>query len=99
MYLAPTPAPSPRTVSLGTSVSTAGSTATRSSRTLTIGPGLGRPLILTTLEDDEAMRVITGGAAGRARLGLACFVAGAVLLALALIWILVETLFLGGAAG
>ncbi|HTK45576.1 MAG TPA: hypothetical protein VL749_09525 [Patescibacteria group bacterium] len=64
---------------------------------LEIGPGLGRPLVLTTLEDDEAMRVLTGGAAGRARLALACLVAGAGLLGLALVWVLVDQL-LGGVA-
>jgi hypothetical protein len=65
---------------------------------VSIGPGLGRPLVLTTLEDDEAMRVITGGAAGRARIALACFVGGAVLLALALAWFLAESILVGGAA-
>jgi hypothetical protein len=62
-----------------------------------MGPGLGRPLILTTLEDDEAMRVLTGGAAGRARLALACFALGVGLLVIGLLWTLLETLF-GGAA-
>lgn len=62
-----------------------------------IGPGLGRPLILTTLEDHEAMRVLTGGAANRARLALACLVAGAALLALAGLWFVVDRPF-GGAA-
>jgi hypothetical protein len=65
---------------------------------VSIGPGLGRPLVLTTLEDDEAMRVITGGAAGRARIALACFVGGAVLLGLALAWFLAESILVGGAA-
>jgi hypothetical protein len=64
---------------------------------LVMGPGLGRPLILTTLEDDEAMRVLTGGAAGRARLALACVVAGAVLLGLAVAWIALESTFIAGA--
>jgi hypothetical protein len=67
-------------------------------RRLVMGPGLGRPLILTTLEDDEAMRVITGGAAGRARLALACFVVGAVLLGLAVLWFVLDATLLGGAA-
>jgi hypothetical protein len=64
---------------------------------LEIGAGLGRPLILSTLEDDESMRVLTGGATRRARLALACFVGGAGLLALALMWVLLDQLF-GGAA-
>ena len=43
-----------------------------------IGAGLGRPLILSTLERDEAMRVLTGGAIGRSRLAVACLAAGAI---------------------
>jgi hypothetical protein len=62
-----------------------------------IGPGLGRPLILTTLEPDEAMRVLTGGAASRARLALIAAAAGVALLVLALLWGVVDS-FLGGAA-
>jgi hypothetical protein len=64
---------------------------------VSIGPGLGRPLILTTLESDEAMRVLTGGAAGRARLAIGFLVAGAVLLLVAAMWALGSWL-LGGAA-
>ncbi|HXG26610.1 MAG TPA: hypothetical protein VNL94_07155 [Candidatus Binatia bacterium] len=63
-----------------------------------IGPGLGRPLILTTLEKDEAMRVLTGGAARRSRLAIACLAGGAALLALAAIWWLLESLLGGGVA-
>jgi hypothetical protein len=62
-----------------------------------IGAGLGRPLLLTTLERDEAMRVLTGGATGRARTAVVCLVAGAALLGLAALWFLVDTL-VGGAA-
>ncbi len=62
-----------------------------------IGAGLGRPLILTTLERDEAMRVLTGGAIGRSRLAVACLVAGAILIGAAALWWLVDSLF-GGAA-
>jgi hypothetical protein len=43
------------------------------------------------------MRVLTGGAAGRARLALACFALGVGLLVIGLLWTLLETLF-GGAA-
>ena len=43
------------------------------------------------------MRVLTGGAARRARLALACFVAGAGLLGIALVWLVLEQLF-GGVA-
>ena len=60
---------------------------------LVIGPGLGRPLIIATLDQDEAMRVLTGGAAGRARLAVIALAAGVVLLLLALLWGLVDALF------
>lgn len=63
-----------------------------------IGPGLGRPLILSTLEGDEAMRVLTGGASGRSRAAAACLVAGVVLIAAAALWWLVDALVGGGAA-
>ena len=63
-----------------------------------IGPGLGRPLVMTTLEQDEAMRVLTGGATGRSRAALACIAAGALLLVLAVAWWLVESLLGGGVA-
>lgn len=63
-----------------------------------IGGGLGRPLLLTTLEQDEAMRLLTGGATGRARAAIACLVAGAALLGGATIWFLVEALLGGGVA-
>jgi len=38
--------------------------------------GLGRPLILTTLEPDEAMRVLTEGGRRRPLIAAACLVAG-----------------------
>jgi hypothetical protein len=63
-----------------------------------MGAGMGRPLLLTTLEQDEAMRLLTGGATGRARIAIACLVAGAVLLGGATIWFIVETLLGGGVA-
>jgi hypothetical protein len=45
-----------------------------------LGPGLGRPLILCTLEPAEAMRVLTGGEAARPRLAVGLLIAAAVLL-------------------
>ena len=63
-----------------------------------IGAGLGRPLLLTTLEHDEAMRILTGGATGRARIAIACMVAGAVLLGGATIWFIVDALLSSGVA-
>lgn len=63
-----------------------------------IGPGMGRPLILSTLEGDEAMRALSGGATQRSRLAIACLIAGAILIAVALLWWLIEALVGGGAA-
>ena len=65
---------------------------------VTMAPGLGRPLILTTLERDEAMRVLTGGSARRASIALACLVAGAALLFFAGLWFFGDWLLGGGAA-
>jgi hypothetical protein len=64
--------------------------------TPTIRPGLGRPLIVTTLEGDEAMRVLTGGASRKARLVVALLAAGGLLLAAAVLWWLAESLVGGG---
>lgn len=50
-----------------------------------ITAGLGRPLVLTTLEDDEAMRILAGGT-GRPRLVAACFIVGSALLVAGLAW-------------
>jgi hypothetical protein len=48
--------------------------------------GRGRPLILTTLEIPEAMRILTGGAVGRSRLVAACLAGGATLVLAGAIW-------------
>ena len=63
-----------------------------------IGPGLRRPLILTTLERDEAMRVLTGGAAGRSRIAIASLAIGAALLTAAVAWWILDALVGGGTA-
>jgi hypothetical protein len=47
--------------------------------TVRLTAGLGRPLVLTTLERDEAMRVLAGGSTLRPRLAMAFFVLGVVL--------------------
>jgi hypothetical protein len=65
---------------------------------VTIGPGLGRPLILTTLERDEAMRVLTGGSARRATIALACLIGGVALLLAAGVWFVGDWLVGSGAA-
>lgn len=64
----------------------------------TIGPGLGRPLVLSTLEPDEAMRVLAGGAIGRSRVATVCLIAGVALIGLAVAWWLLDALVGGGAA-
>jgi hypothetical protein len=48
--------------------------------------GLGRPLILTTLEIPEAMRILTGGAVVRSRVAATCLAAGAIAVALGAVW-------------
>jgi hypothetical protein len=58
-----------------------------------IGPGQGRPLILTTLEPDEAMRVLAGGATGRSRLAVGLLAAGVILVGVAAAWWVLEALF------
>ena len=63
-----------------------------------IGPGLGRPLILSTLEGDEAMRVLSRGATGRSRVAAACLVLGVALIAAAALWWLVDAVVGGGVA-
>ncbi len=72
--------------------------ATSGDGVVTIGPGLGRPLIVSTLEPDEAMRVLTGGAVVRSRIAIACVAAGAILIGAAAAWWLVDALLGGGVA-
>jgi hypothetical protein len=50
-----------------------------------IGAGLGRPLILTTLEQPEAMRILAGGSARRPKAAAALFALAGVLLLLGLV--------------
>ena len=47
--------------------------------------GLGRPLVVTTLEPDEAMRILAGGST-RPRLAAACFLAATGLLIAGVAW-------------
>jgi hypothetical protein len=47
--------------------------------------GLGRPLVLTTLEPDEAMRVLAEGNPGRIRIATACLVGGMGLIVVAIV--------------
>jgi len=48
--------------------------------------GLGRPLVLTTLEIPEAMRILTGGALLRSRIAAGCLIAGATLVVVGGVW-------------
>ena len=50
-----------------------------------LGPGLGRPLVLSTLEQDEAMRVLAKGQQSRLRLALGLLVASPVVVVAGLI--------------
>jgi len=53
--------------------------------------GLGRPLVLTTLEPPEAMRILAGGS-GRPRVAALALVAGAMLIVTGVAWAAVEAL-------
>lgn len=55
-------------------------------------PGLGRPLILTTLELEEAMRVLSRGGVARVRAAAAALGAGGLLLVVAIAWAAAEAL-------
>lgn len=67
----------------------------RSGDAVVIGPGTGRPLILTVLARDEAMRVLTGGAMRLSRIAIVSLATGAALLTAAVLWWLLEWLFSG----
>jgi hypothetical protein len=54
--------------------------------------GLGRPLILTTLETPAAMRLLAGGRRTTSRLATALLATGALLAALGLAWAVVDAL-------
>jgi hypothetical protein len=59
--------------------------------------GLGRPLILTTLEIPEAMRVLTGGSILRSRAAAALLIGGGALLAAGVLWWIVSSIVSPGA--
>jgi hypothetical protein len=54
--------------------------------------GLGRPLVLTTLATDEAMRVLTEGRSNRIKVALVCLGGGVALVVIALILALAEAI-------
>ena len=57
-----------------------------------LSAGLGRPLILTTLEPAEAMRILTEGDSRRPRVAAACLIAGLVLITASLLLAVVGAL-------
>jgi hypothetical protein len=50
-----------------------------------LSAGLGRPLVLTTLEPAEAMRILTGGGRRRPLVAAACLMGGLVLILVGLV--------------
>ena len=58
----------------------------RADGTTVLTAGLGRPLILSTLEQVEAMQLLAGGRRGRPLAAMALLVGGLLLLALGLAW-------------
>lgn len=67
----------------------------RADGTTVLTAGLGRPLILSTLEQVEAMQLLAGGRRGRPLAAMALLVGGLSLLALGLAWAVVRTLATG----
>jgi hypothetical protein len=55
-------------------------------------PGLGRPLVLTNLERDEAMRLLASGRRGTAMLASALLATGVLLVGLGVAWLVVDAL-------
>ncbi|MFL5779669.1 MAG: hypothetical protein ACJ761_12115 [Chloroflexota bacterium] len=65
----------------------------------TMAAGLGRPLVLSTLEDDEAMRILAGGRRNRPLIAAISLGLGLVLLTVGLAWALVDALVPAVAVG
>jgi hypothetical protein len=57
---------------------------------LRMGAGLGRPLVLTTLAPDEAMRVLAGGRSRRALWAAVALAVGFVLITIGVVWVVVD---------
>ena len=60
-----------------------------------IGAGLGRPLILTTLEQPEAMRILAEGSSRRPRMAMALLVLAGVLIVIAIVLLILPGSALG----
>jgi hypothetical protein len=73
---------------LGVPVTGAGGVATMTR-------GLGRPLVITTLEIPEAMRVLAGGRRGRPILAVSLLAGGAGLLGIGVLWAIAQTVLAG----
>jgi hypothetical protein len=58
--------------------------------TARMSSGLGRPLVLSTLESDEAMRVLAGGDPRRPLAAAVALGAGLVLITLSVVWLVVD---------
>jgi hypothetical protein len=65
---------------------------------LVLAAGMGRPLIVSILEDAEAMRVLTGGATGRSRIAVGALVVAGICFVAALAWWLIDAVIGGGTA-
>jgi hypothetical protein len=57
-----------------------------------MGAGLGRPLVLTTLAPDEAMRVLAGDRSRRALWAAISLAAGFVLITVGIVWLVVDAI-------
>ena len=57
-----------------------------------LAAGLGRPLILTTLATDEAMRVLAGEHPRRPLIVAISLVVGLVFVSVGMVWAIVDTL-------
>ena len=64
----------------------------RADGSVALRPGLGRPLVVTTLEPREAIRLVGGGRRGRTVAAVLALTAGAALVVLGLGWALVAAL-------
>jgi hypothetical protein len=63
---------------------------TRDGETVRLTEGLGRPLVLTTLEPPDAMRILAEGRTGMSRATVALLAAGTAATAIGLLWLMVE---------
>jgi hypothetical protein len=60
--------------------------------TVRMTSGLGRPLVLSTMEPSEAMRLLAGGGTRRPLIAAICLSAGLVLVTLAAVWAVLDAI-------